>query len=98
MGVVLLDKPAGNVGPQVTASGLQIISRRPIAYRCRVCGVAFYENEDRQYVNHVTRCAQQHEAELRELDLGEQMPGLFGPEAGDVEKKDWYRERKGWRI
>ena len=98
MAVVILKDTGAPRGPQVTASGLHIVSHRRIAFRCRVCGAVFYEGEDRQYVGHVTGCAQRNEAEIRELDLGEQMPGLFGTGAGDVEKKDWYRERKGWRI
>jgi hypothetical protein len=79
--------------------GLQIISRKPVAFRCRVCLRAFHEDEERQWIAHVIPCARQHEEEIREqADLGHQMPGLFGPGAGDVEKKDWYREKKGWRI
>lgn len=80
-------------------SGLQIISRKPIVSRCRVCGAGFHEEEHRQFVNHTINCAKKHEEQIREeLDLGYQMPGLFGPDAGDKEYRDWHRERKGWRC
>lgn len=84
---------------RATASGLQVVTiGRELAFFCRVCGKQFYEDEERGYTNHVVSCAAANEDVLRQRDLGEQMPGLFGPGAGDVEKKDWYRERKGWRI
>lgn len=104
-GAVLLDGPsspqidgAGSV--QTLGSGLAVVTRRRLAYRCLVpgCGSVFYEGEDRKYHDHCLTCALNNEQALRERDLGHQMPGLFGPEAGDVEKKNWYRERKGWKI
>ena len=104
-GAVLLDGPApaqiaGAGTVQTLGSGLAVVTRRRIAYRCLVpgCGKPFYEGEDRAYHHHVTRCALNNEEAIRTRDLGQQMPGMFGPDAGDVEKKTWYRERKGWRV
>jgi len=102
MGVVILNPDSGAQPRQpAPSSGLQIISRRRIAFRCLTpsCRRAFYEDEERQYTQHVIACAKSNEGEIREhADLGSQMPGLFGPNAGDVERKTWLRERKGWRV
>jgi hypothetical protein len=99
MGVVILTPDSGAQPRGRVGSGLQIISRKPIAFRCRCCSKAFYEDEQRQWIAHVTACFHRNEEQIREEnDLGHQMPGLFGPEAGDVEKKDYYRERKGWKV
>jgi hypothetical protein len=101
-GAVLLDGPTkpGVGRVQTLGSGLAVVTDRRIAYTCLVpgCASVFYEGEDRAYHAHVTRCALNNEQDLRERDLGHQMPGMFGPDAGDVEKKTWYRERKGWRV
>lgn len=98
MAVVILTPDAPRPS-NVSASGLQIISRKRIAFRCRCCGAAFHEDEQRQWIAHVTTCFRDNEEAIRqEHDLGFQMPGLFGPEAGDVERKNWLREREGWRI
>lgn len=96
---ILKSKPHART--QVTASGLQVVTYgRDLKFFCRVpgCDARFYEDEERPYIAHVTSCAQRHERELREMELGQQMPGIFGPEAGDQEKKTWYRDRKGWKV
>lgn len=98
MGVVILTpdttQPKGRTG-----SGLQIISRKPIAYRCRCCLAAFYADEQRQWIAHVTACFRDNEEQIRsENDLGFQMPGLFGEDAGDVEYRKFQRERHGWNV
>lgn len=95
-GIILRDQ--GTIRRQ-SSGGLQIISNKPIAFRCRICSMSFTDEERRQWIQHVTACAKGMEAEIREAeDLGHQMPGLFGPDAGDVEYREWHRERKGWRC
>lgn len=85
---------------QSLASGLQVVtSGEPYAYFCRVCQLPFLESEQKAWIQHTIHCAKEHEEAIREhRDLGTQMPGLFGPDTGDVEKKAWLRQRKGWRC
>jgi hypothetical protein len=68
--------------------------RRP-KWICNVCQEAcFAEDEHRAFERHVIRCAQEHEAELRDLSPREKAPALFDPQNGDardVEYEAWVK-------
>jgi hypothetical protein len=50
--------------------------------------------ELRAWERHFDRCAEQHAEALRGQTLEGKAPGLFGPEAGDVEMRDWIKRNK----
>lgn len=62
------------------------------AYRCLVCKAGFVRGQERAYEQHVVRCADRNEEELRERSFREKAPGLFDPfRSGDVELGSWIR-------
>lgn len=86
---------------QTLSSGLIVHTERKVAYRCQTpdCQRAFFEGEERNWIQHCIRCAKANEAEIREAsDLGTQMPGLYDDQGGDQEYRKYQRERHGWRV
>lgn len=99
--IVVSNDPRLNRRKRGTASGLQIISKEPIKYRCTVpgCDAGFYDGQERAWISHCERCIKLNEEEFREQhDIAHQHPHLFGPEGGDQEFKDWHRKNRGWRC
>lgn len=80
---------------RATASGLlipgSVTSVDPPKFACAVCKAKFKAHEGALFERHVVRCADQHEAELRERSLRVRAPGLFGDEAFDPEYERWVR-------
>lgn len=60
-------------------------------FRCLVCQTPLHEDT---YERHVARCVRRHEQQLRELSPAHTLPGLFGPEVGDVELERWVRRNR----
>lgn len=65
---------------------------------CLVCGAEFETDHIGDFTRHVAGCAKRNETEideqLNEAILARKMPGLFGPEAGDVELERWFKEHR----
>jgi hypothetical protein len=99
--IVVSNDPTLNNRKRGSSSGLQIITDEEFKYRCLTpgCDAAFFDGQERAWVAHCERCSESNEGEIREqYDIETQMPGLFGPESGDVEFKKWHRENKGWKC
>ena len=56
-------------------------------FRCRICQAGLHGSL--AYEQHVAKCGQANEAELHAGLISQQMPGLFGPQAGDPEYESW---------
>lgn len=92
--------PPPILGPTAVVAPLHIVrSAQPAPNQrwvsCAICEQFGGESrfmlpeELRAYERHWDRCAEQHAEALRAETLAGKAPGLFGPEAGDVELRRW---------
>jgi hypothetical protein len=86
----------------MTAGGLilpsNVAGARTLRFRCTVCGDAFYDDEEREFGQHVAKCARQHEQEINEASPQHQVPFL-NPNMWDAEYRDWVHQNPGrWKA
>jgi phage FluMu protein Com len=60
--------------------------------RCRSCGKTFTRSEFKAFVDHSSRCAEEHYQDAKNETVAAKMPGLFGPDTIDHELEAYAKE------
>ena len=70
---------------------LHIVTAKALRYRCNICGLRFYEDEEARWTAHVVKCARVND-HLTRQSLRHKAPGIFDPHderTRDLELQAW---------